>query len=81
MSTKMTKPVIKMMNKQIKYHIIKWANVIKLFWNQYIRKMHYEMKKFQNVIYDLLTQKWIVLKYQSDVLKSNIHFRNIDYTY
>ena len=44
-------------------------------------KMHYGLKNIQNVLYDLLTQKWIVLKYKSDVLKSNIHFWNIDYTY
>ena len=38
MSTKMTKPVLKMMNKQIKYHIIQWANIIKLFYHQYVWK-------------------------------------------
>ena len=70
MSTKMTKPVLKMMNKQIKRHIIKWANVIKLFWNKYVWKMHYELKNVQNVLYDLLWRKWILLNYKNDVLKN-----------
>ena len=38
MSTKMTKPLIKIMNKHIKCHIVKLANVIKLFWNKYVWK-------------------------------------------
>ena len=38
MSTKMTKPPIKMMNKHIKCNIVKWANVIKLLWNKYVQK-------------------------------------------
>ena len=81
MSNKMTKTVIKMINKQIKCHITKWDNVIKLFWNQYVWKMHYELKNVQNVLYDLLTQKWIVMEYKNDVLKSNIHLQNVNYMY
>ena len=38
MSTKMTKLQIKMQNKHIKGEIVKWANIIKLFWNKYAQK-------------------------------------------
>ena len=38
MSTQMTKLLIKMENKHIKCHIVKWANVINLFWNKYVWK-------------------------------------------
>ena len=34
----MTKPLTKMKNKYIKCHIVKWANLIKLFWNKYVWK-------------------------------------------
>ena len=42
MSTKMTKPLIKMKNKNIKCHIVKWANVIKMFWTEYVRKNEFQ---------------------------------------
>ena len=38
MCTKMTELLIKMENKHIQRHIIKWVDVIKLFWNKYVRK-------------------------------------------
>ena len=38
MSTKMTELPIKMESTHIKYHIMKWAVVIKLFWNKYVGK-------------------------------------------
>ena len=46
----MNEPVLKMKNKRIKCNIFKSANVIKLFWNEYVWKMHYEVKKVQNVL-------------------------------
>ena len=38
-----------MENEHIKCRIIKWANVIKLFWNKYIQKNTFELKNVQNV--------------------------------
>ena len=39
MSTKMIEIPIKMENTIIKYHIMKWAVVIKLFWNKHKQKI------------------------------------------
>ena len=44
-------------------------------------KMNYDSKNVQNVLYELLTQKLIVPKYKNDVLKLNILFWKIKYTY
>ena len=38
MSTKTNEQELKVLNKHIKCHIVKWANDIKLFWNNYLRK-------------------------------------------
>ena len=38
MSTKMNEQELKLINKHIKCHIVKWANDIKIFWNKYVRK-------------------------------------------
>ena len=38
MSTLMTERLIKMKNQHIKYVIMKWADVINLFWNKYVQK-------------------------------------------
>ena len=45
MSTKMIGIPIKMKNTQIRYFIMKWADVIKLFWNKYVQKITCQTKE------------------------------------
>ena len=73
MSTKMTKLIIKIHNKHIKGHIVKWAIVIKMFLNTYVWKNafrtekhtkcswyiieNYSKNKKQQFLYELIFQK------------------------
>ena len=69
----MTKPLIKMKNKHIKCHIVKWANVNKLFWNKYVWKMHYELKNVQNVLGILLKT---ILNFRNNSWYKNFYSKN-----
>ena len=70
----MTKPLIKMMNKHIKFHIVKWANVLKLFWNKNLWKMHYELKNVQNVLGVLLKS---ILKFRNNRFYKSFYYKNL----
>ena len=50
----MTELPIKMDNTHIKYLIMKWAVVIKLFRDKYIQKIHFELKNVHTVLGILL---------------------------
>ena len=73
MSTKMNDPVLKMTNKQIKCHIFKWADDIKLLWNKYIQKKYYELSSVQNVPGILLKT---IIKFRNNWFYKNFYSKN-----
>ena len=53
----MTKLQIKMDNKHIKCHIIKWGNVIKLFWNNYVQKNAFRNEEHTECAWYIIEKK------------------------
>ena len=75
----MNKRKLKLINKHIKCLIVKWANVIKLFWIKYVlwikyvKKMNYELKNVQNVLGVLLIT---ILKFRNNRFYKNFYSKN-----
>ena len=72
MSTKMNEPVLKMMNKHMKCHIVKRANFIKLFWNKYVQKNALRTEELSKCSWYIIET---ILKFRNNRFYKNFYSR------